>query len=69
MFKFIKKWCKEMNAVQTELNKQGIFMAYHHFGAAVHYVDPKISTHINTSHDKQETVRRKDPRVKGHREV
>ena len=69
MFKFIKEWCKDLNAVQNELNKQGIFMAYHHFGAAVHYVDPKITDHINTSHDKQETVPSEDTRSKGHRQV
>tara|TARA_B100000902_G_scaffold370035_1_gene394799 strand:+ start:380 stop:589 length:210 start_codon:yes stop_codon:yes gene_type:complete len=69
MFNFIKKWCKDLNEVQTELNKQGIFMAYHHYGAAVHYIDPKISDHINTSHDKQETISKRNSGSEGHRKV
>lgn len=69
MFKRLKQWANEFNRVQKELNEQGIFTAYHHFGSVVHYIEPKISTHINTSHDKQETVRRKDSRAKGHRKV
>ena len=42
MFKTIlntcKEWSKDYNAVQNELNKMGLFTAYHQWGAYVHYV-------------------------------
>lgn len=60
MFKTIlntcKEWSKDYNEVQNELNKMGVFTAYHQWGAYVHYVDPVLTTHINTFDDQQETI-------------
>jgi hypothetical protein len=64
MFKTIlntcKEWSKDYNAVQNELNKMGLFTAYHQWGAYVHYVEPTITTHINNIDDKQDTISTKN---------
>tara|TARA_B100001057_G_scaffold136019_1_gene135497 strand:- start:3572 stop:3757 length:186 start_codon:yes stop_codon:yes gene_type:complete len=60
MFKFIKEWFLAYHELTSELNKQGIFTVYHSFGATTHYVDPKITTHINTFDDRQNTVSTKN---------
>jgi|TARA_A200000159_G_C7230937_1_gene300206 hypothetical protein len=56
MYKILKEWCKDINTVQRELNDMGLFTVYHQFGAYIHYVDCPKTTHINTEHDKQETI-------------
>ena len=64
MFKTIlntcKEWSKDYNAVQNELNKMGLFTAYHQWGAYVHYVEPTITTHINNIDDRQDTISTKN---------
>ena len=52
----LREWSKDYNAVQKELNDMGLFTAYHQWGSYVHYVDPKLSTHINNTDDRQETI-------------
>jgi hypothetical protein len=60
MFKRIintcREWSEDYNAVQQELNKMGLFTAYHQWGAYVHYTDPELSTHINNTDDRQDTI-------------
>jgi len=56
IIKYLKEWSKDYNAVQKELHDMGLFTAYHHFGAYVHYVDPTLYTQINSTDDKQRTV-------------
>jgi hypothetical protein len=34
----------------------GLFTAYHQWGAYIHYADPKLSTHINNTDDRQDTI-------------
>ena len=34
----------------------GLFTAYHQWGAYVHYTDPELSTHINNTDDRQDTI-------------
>ncbi|MAV08011.1 MAG: hypothetical protein CMQ88_02290 [Gammaproteobacteria bacterium] len=58
MLNYFKEWLKDLNEAQKVMNDSGIFVAYHQFGSYVHYVDPDLCTHINTSHDKQETISR-----------
>ena len=53
---YLREWSKDYNAVQKELNDMGLFTAYHQWGSYVHYVDPKLSTHINNTDDKQRTI-------------
>ena len=53
---YLREWSKDYNAVQKELNDMGLFTAYHQWGSYVHYVDPKLSTHINKHNDKQDTI-------------
>ena len=56
IIKYLKEWSKDYNAVQKELNDMGLFTAYHQWGAYVHYVEPKFSTYINNTDDKQDTI-------------
>ena len=56
IIKYLKEWSKDYNAVQKELNDMGLWTAYHQWGAYVHYVEPKFSTHINNNDDKQNTI-------------
>ncbi|MBE26261.1 MAG: hypothetical protein CMN33_01080 [Saprospirales bacterium] len=56
----LREWAKDYNEVQKTINDMGLFTVYHHFGACIHYVDPTITTHINSVNDKQETISRKD---------
>ena len=51
-----KEWSKDYNAVQRKMNEAGLFTVYHQWGAYVHYVDPVLTTHINTFDDQQETI-------------
>ena len=51
-----KEWSKDYNAVQREMNEAGLFTVYHQWGAYVYYVDPVLTTHINTFDDQQETI-------------
>jgi len=53
---YLREWSNDYNAVQKELNDMGLFTAYHQWGSYVHYVDPKLSTHINKHNDKQDTI-------------
>ena len=56
LINYFKEWAKDFNAVQKELNEMGLFTVYHHFGATTNYVDPTITTHINNTDDKQDTI-------------
>ena len=56
MFKWIKECYKDWCEVQKELNDMGLWTAYHQWGAYVHYVEPKFSTYINNTDDKQDTI-------------
>ena len=59
MKKFIaclKQWSEDYNAAQKELSEMGLFTAYHQWGSYVHYTDPKLSTHINNTDDRQYTI-------------
>lgn len=60
LFKYLREWAKDFNAVQKELNDMGLFTVYHHFGACINYVDPTITTHINNTDDKQDTISTKN---------
>jgi hypothetical protein len=57
---YLREWLKDYNEVQKTINDMGLFTVYHHFGACVNYVDPTITTHINTTDDKQDTISTKD---------
>lgn len=56
IIKYLKEWSKDYNAAQKELNDMGLFTAYHQWGSYVHYTDHKLSTHINNTDDKQDTI-------------
>tara|TARA_B110000090_G_C13326125_1_gene425472 strand:+ start:240 stop:434 length:195 start_codon:yes stop_codon:yes gene_type:complete len=60
IIKYVKEWCRDYNAVQKELNDMGLWIAYCQWGAYVHYVEPKFSTHINTTDDKFRTIPNKN---------
>jgi len=60
MLKYIRKWYKDLNEAQQLLNEAGIFTSYHAWGTYVHYIDPDLSKHINTKHDKQNTISKND---------
>jgi len=56
LIEYLREWSKDYNAAQKELNDMGLFTAYHQWGAYVHYTEPKLSTHINNTDDKQDTI-------------
>jgi len=60
IIKYFKEWSRDYNAVQKELNDMGLWTAYHPWGAYIHYVEPKFSTHINTTDDKFRTIPNKN---------
>ena len=53
LIKYLREWAKDYNAVQKELSDMGLFTAYHHWGASVHYINPTLTTQINNNDDKQ----------------
>ena len=53
---YLREWLKDYNEVQKTINDMGLFTVYHHFGATTNYVDPTITTHINNTDDKQDTI-------------
>ena len=58
MLKLIKQWFDEWNDVQQELAEMGIFQIYTLDGLFTHYIDPQLSTHINTADDKLRPIQR-----------
>jgi hypothetical protein len=56
LIEYLREWSKDYNAAQKELNDMGLFTAYHQWGAYVHYNDPELSTHINNTDDRQDTI-------------
>ena len=56
MFKRIKEWFKTIDDAQTELNRLGIYTAYHSWGSYVTCIDLKLTKHINTKHDRSESI-------------
>ncbi len=60
LIKYLREWAKDYNAVQKELSDMGLFSAYHQWGAHISYYAPKLSTHINSTDDKQDTISTKD---------
>ena len=56
LIEYLREWSKDYNEAQKELNDMGLFTAYHQWGSYVHYTDPKLSTHINNTDDKQDTI-------------
>ena len=56
LWKSIKEWGKDWNHLQKELNDMGVFTVYHQFGATSHYIDMKLTTHINTSDDRLKDI-------------
>ena len=56
LLNYFREWSKDYNAVQKELNEMGLFTAYHQWGSYVHYIDPTLTTQINKTDDKQETI-------------
>ena len=56
LIEYLREWSKDYNAAQKELNDMGLFTAYHQWGAYVHYTEPKLSTHINNTDDRQDTI-------------
>ena len=68
MFKILKEWFKDWQAVEKELAEAGVFVVPHFYGA-VTYIDPELSTQINTADDKLRTVSKNDTRSKRDRQV
>jgi len=64
MFKKIKNWFKSIDEAQTELNRLRIYTAYHSWGAYVTCIDPKLTKHINTKHDRSESVQTENTKSK-----
>lgn len=60
MFKFIKKWFKDYSTAMKELQDSGWYIFYHSHGSVCHYVEPEKTTHINTSNDKLDPIRKND---------
>jgi hypothetical protein len=58
MWKTIKEWFLDLNEVERELNKQGIYNFVTLHGVWTAFVDKgSLTTQINTSDDRQETIR------------
>ena len=68
MLKWFKELVKDWQAVEKELADSGIFVVPHFYGA-VTYIDPELSTQINTSDDKHRTVPTDDRQSKRNRQV
>jgi hypothetical protein len=64
MIKYIKEWYNDYQAAMKELNKSGVFICYHSHGAVCHYVEDKLTDHINTEHDKQRTISKDNRKIK-----
>ena len=64
MLKLIKQWFDEWNDVQQELAEMGIFQIHTLHGSFLHYIDPQLSTHINTADDKLRSIPEKDCSIK-----
>ena len=60
MLKFFKEIAKDFNEVQNLLNEMGVYTTYHHWGTSVHYTEQTLSTHINNTDDRQNTISKKD---------
>ena len=58
MLKLIKQWFDEWNDVQQELAETGIFQIHTLHGSFLHYIDPQLSTQINTDDDKLRPIQR-----------
>ena len=58
MLKLIKQWFDGWNDVQQELAEMGIFQIHTLHGSFLHYIDPQLSTYINTADDKLRPVQR-----------
>jgi len=53
MIKLIKKWIKESNELQRELNDMGLYFHYTTYGAYIVHYDCSVKLeHINTVDDK-----------------
>ena len=60
IIKYLKQWNEDYAAAQEELNRIGLFTAYHQWGSYIHYTDTVKTTHINTCDDKHSTIPTKD---------
>mgnify|MGYP000013160731 CR=1 FL=1 len=64
MFKYIKEWFKDYQYAMQELEKDGHYVFYYSGGSVCFKVDrnkqPKLTTHINTTDDKLNTLPRND---------
>lgn len=60
----IKKFFKSINDLSNQLAKAGVHVHHYYNGVYVHLVDNKKKPYINTSDDRQRTIRKKNPRTK-----
>mgnify|MGYP001040489264 CR=1 FL=1 len=55
MFKLLKKWLKDYNATQKEMQDAGIILPPTWIGIGSYY-DPSLSAYINTHDDRSNAV-------------
>jgi len=68
MLKLLKKWLKDYNAIQKEMQDAGIIQPPTWVGIGSYY-DPSLTAYINAQHDRSNTVRTDNPNSKKPRQV